>query len=402
VPRRASGTQTFPEGFRWGTATAAHQVEGGNTNNDWWEWEHRADTVCAESSGDACDQWHRYPADIELLAGLGFDNYRFSLEWSRLEPAEGEFSRTAIDHYRDVCATCVARGVTPVVTFHHFTTPLWLTARGGWTEASTADAFARFCERMCDELGDLIGRACTINEPNIVAFMGYGMGLFPPGEVDLGRVEVAKGVMIDAHRKATAALKGGVHDFPVGLTLSMSEYVAVPTDDAAAIATRDTSRRIMEDDFLEAARGDDFLGVQTYSRTRCGPHGILGPEEGVDSVPIMGYEVWPDALPATIRRAWEVTEGTPLLVTENGLCTQDDAQRIAFVRQALHGVLDCLAEGIDVRGYTYWSLLDNFEWAFGYAPQFGLVDVDRTTQERRVKPSARWLGDVARANALVD
>jgi beta-glucosidase len=393
-------TRRFPEGFRWGTATAAHQVEGGNVNNDWWEWEHRPDTVCAESSGDACDQWHRYPQDIELLAGLGFDNYRFSLEWSRLEPSEGELSRVAIEHYREVCATCLARGVTPVVTFHHFTTPTWLTARGGWVEPSTADAFARFCERMGAELGDLIGRACTINEPNIVAFMGYGMELFPPGEADLDRVVAAEAVFIDAHRKATDALKSGPGDYPVGLTLAMSEYVADPADDPKAIATRDGARALMEDDFLRAARGDDFMGVQTYSRTRCGPHGVLGPAEGVEVVEHMGYENWPDSLAATIRRAWEVTEGIPLLVTENGLSATDDTKRIDYVRQALHGVLDCLDEGIDVRGYTYWSLLDNFEWAFGYAPQFGLVEVDRATQERTVKPSARWLGDIARANAL--
>jgi beta-glucosidase len=396
-------TRTFPDGFTWGTATAAHQVEGGNTGNDWWEWEHRPDTVCAESSGDACDQWHRYGADIEMLAGLGFDNYRFSLEWSRLEPSEGEFSRVAIDHYRDVCASCLARGVTPVVTLHHFTTPLWLSARGGWTEAATADAFARFCERMAAELGDLIGRACTINEPNIVAFMGYGMGLFPPGETDLRRVAAATDVFIDAHRKATDALKSGRGDFPVGLTLAMSDYQADPADDAAAIASRDGARQLMEDPYLEAVRGDDFMGVQTYSRTRCGPGGILGPAPGVEVIDHMGYELWPESLAATIRRAWEVTEGrTPLLVTENGVSHDDDGRRIDYVRAALHGVLDCLADGIEVLGYTYWSLLDNFEWAFGYAPRFGLVDVDRTTQERRIKPSARWLGEVARANALAD
>lgn len=393
--------RSFPDGFTWGSATAAHQVEGANTNNDWWEWEHRSDTVCAESSADACDQWHRYASDIELLAGLGFDNYRFSIEWSRIEPAEGEFSRVAIEHYRDVCAACWARGITPVVTLHHFTTPLWLTARGGWADPATADAFARFCARMGAELGDLIGKACTINEPNIVSFMGYGMGLFPPGETDMHRVAETEAIFIDAHRKATDALKSARGAYPVGLTLSMADYVAVPEDDADAVRHRDQARRIMEDRYLEAARGDDFLGVQTYSRTRFGPKGMLGGAEGVPTVEHMGYENWPDSLAATIRRAWEVTGGqTPLLVTENGLSADDDTLRIDYVRRALHGVLDCIGDGIDVRGYTYWSLLDNFEWAFGYAPRFGMVSVDRATQERTVKPSARWLGGVARANAL--
>lgn len=392
--------RSFPDGFRWGVATAAHQVEGGNVNNDWWEWEHRADTVCAESSGDACDQWNRFDDDVALLSSLGFDNYRFSIEWSRIEPADGEFSRTAIDHYRRVCAACHENGVEPVVTFHHFTTPLWLTRQGGWAEPMSADRFARFCERAAGDLGDMIGRACTINEPNIVAFLGYAMGFFPPGRTDFTEFERARGVFIDAHRKGYEAIKAARGDLPTGLTLAMSDYQAVPSDDEQAIHNRDEARRIMEDPFLEAARGDDFLGVQTYSRTRFGPQGMLGPEEGVEMVEEMGYEYWPDSLEVTIRRAWEVTEGIPLVVTENGLCHEDDERRIAYVRRALEGVLASLDDGIDVGGYTYWSLLDNFEWVFGYRPRFGVVGVDRTTQERSPKPSARWLGSVARANAL--
>jgi beta-glucosidase len=155
----------------------------------------------------------------------------------------------------------------------------------------------------------------------------------------------------------------------------------------------------MEDVFLEAVRGDDFLGVQCYARTRVGPDGMLGPQAGVRTTQ-MGYEFWPEALEATIRRAWEMTRRVPILVTENGIATDDDAERIEFVGRALPGVLACLADGIDVRGYVHWSLLDNFEWVFGYRPTFGLVAVDRATQERRPKPSARWLGEIARTNAL--
>ena len=146
----------FPEGFVWGTATAAHQVEGGNWNNDWWAWEHTPDSPCQEPSGDACDHWHRYPEDIRLCADLGFDAYRFSLEWSRIEPEEGEFSRAALDHYRRMCAACREHGLEPIVTFHHFTTPRWVAARGGWVEPATADRFARFCERAAAHLGDVI------------------------------------------------------------------------------------------------------------------------------------------------------------------------------------------------------------------------------------------------------
>ena len=155
----------------------------------------------------------------------------------------------------------------------------------------------------------------------------------------------------------------------------------------------------LEDVYLHAAENDDYIGVQTYSRQRVGPQGDLGPEEGVETT-IMGYEFWPEALEATIRRAWDMTRHTPILVTENGIAAIDDTRRVEYVRRALQGVLACLDDGIDVRGYTYWSLLDNFEWAYGYGPTFGLIGVERDTQERVVKPSARWLGAIARANAI--
>jgi beta-glucosidase len=392
-------TQSFPDGFRWGTATAAHQVEGNNVNNDWWEWEHRDNSVCVEPSGDACDQYHLYPEDMRLLASLGFDNYRFSIEWSRIEPEEGSFSKAAIDHYRRVCAACLANGVDPVVTFHHFTTPRWAAADGGWHDPRIVGRFARFCEYATDQLGDLITRACTINEPNVVSYIGYQVGVFPPGILDADLWRKSYENMIDAHRKSYDAIKAGRGDFPVGLTLSMSDYQAVPADDEDAVKRRDTIRHLAEDIFLESCRGDDFIGVQTYSRTRVGPDGQLENEDGVP-VLVMGYEFYPQALEATIRRAWDVTQHVPVLVTENGIGTDDDEQRLAYVQVALDGVANCLADGIDVLGYTYWSLLDNFEWAFGYQPQFGLVDVDRVTQERRVKASARWLGEVARQNGL--
>jgi beta-glucosidase len=387
--------RTFPAGFRWGTATAAHQVEGGNWNNDWWAWEHDPASGCKEPSGDACDQYHRYRDDVELLAGLGFDNYRFSIEWSRIEPEEGEWSTAALDHYRRVCEACLEHGLDPVVTFHHFTTPRWLASLGGWVEPVAADRFARFCERATAHLGDVIRRGCTINEPNIVATMGFLAGAFPPGQRDRALRRRANDVFVDAHRKAFDVIKSGPGDFPVGLTLAMTDYQAVDGGESK----RDRIRRSMEDVFLEAARVDDFIGVQTYSRARVAPEGTLGPEEGVETT-LMGYEFWPESLEATVRRAWEVTEHVPVVVTENGIAVDDDTRRIEYVRRALEGVLRCVDGGVEVQGYTYWSALDNFEWAFGYGPRFGLVAVDRETQARTPKPSARWLGEVARANAL--
>ena len=387
----------FPDGFRWGTATAAHQIEGGNWNNDWWRWEHAPGSGCAEPSGDACDSWNRWRQDADLVADLGLTDYRFSIEWSRIEPEPGEWSQASIDHYRRIGEYLRERGVEPVVTFHHFTTPRWLADRGGWAEAETADRFAEYCHRVAEDLGDVMGRACTLNEPNIVAVCGYALGVFPPGEADVKRYLQATEVLVDAHRKGRDAIKAAALDVPVGITVAMSEWV-----DAGGGEQRiERDREAMEDVYLDAARGDDFFGVQTYSRNRVGPKGQVGPEEGVPTL-VMGYELWPQALEATLRRAWDRMEGeTPLLVTENGIGTDDDAQRREYVFQALQGVQRALADGIDVRGYTYWSLLDNFEWAYGYKPRFGLVAVDRETMQRSVKPSARWLGEVARANCLL-
>jgi len=392
-------SRAFPEGFRWGTATAAHQVEGNNVNNDWWEWENRPNSVCVEPSGDACDHYHRYPEDIALMAALGFNSYRFSLEWSRIEPEEGQFSTAALDHYRRMCAACAEHGLDATVTFHHFTTPRWATADGGWHNPAIIDRFTRFCEQATDHLGDLITRACTINEPDVVSFVSYQMGAFPPGIVDRDLWLTTNDHFIAAHRQSYDVIKGGRGDFPVGLTLSMTDYQPVPADDPQAINAAARIRGHGEDNFLEACKGDDFIGVQTYSRSRVGPDGQLGPEDGVEVLP-MGYEFWPEALAACIRRAWEVTDHVPVLVTENGIGTDDDDQRRRYVELALNGVLDCLDEGIDVRGYTYWSCLDNFEWAFGYGPRFGIINVDRTTQQRTVKPAGHWLGQIARANAL--
>jgi beta-glucosidase len=388
-------TRSFPDGFTWSTATAAHQIEGGNWNNDWWLWEHNSESPCVEPSGDCCDSYHRYRDDHQIIEDLGFDSYRFSLEWSRIEPEEGEFSVAALDHYKRVCEDLRERGVTPVVTFHHFTTPRWVAHHGGWEDPDTADRFARYCERATRHLGELIGMACTINEPNMVATHGFLSGAFPPGRRDAALRRAVNAVFCQAHRKGYEAIKSVRPDLETGLTIAMEERHAVEGGEQRLerIFTN------LEDVFLDAATGDDFVGVQTYTRMRVGPDGALGPEEGVRTT-LMGYEFWPEALEATIRTAWERTDHTPIVVTENGIGTDNDDERIEYVQRALEGVLRCLADGIEVRGYTYWSLLDNFEWALGYGPTFGLVAVDRTTFERAPKASARWLSDVIRANAI--
>jgi beta-glucosidase len=385
----------FPPGFVWGTATSAHQIEGGNVNSDWWDWEHDPHSGCAESSGDACDSQHRWRDDVGIVADLGLGAYRFSLEWSRIEPAEGEFSTAALDHYRRICAACHERGVAPVVTFHHFSTPRWLARRGGWEAPDAPERFARYVERAAAHLGDLVGWACTINEPNVVGVLGYTVGLYPPGLKDeLVRHFAVNDAFVRAHRLAVEALRSGPGSFPVGLTLSMEELVAGEGGEQ----TRDAAEQILENTFLDATAGDDFIGVQCYERTVLGPTGPIPPAPGT-RLTQMGYEFWPQVVEHTVRRAAAYT-GIPVVVTENGIATEDDRERIEFLSSALESLHRCIADGIDVRGYFVWSLLDNFEWHLGFGPKLGLCAVDRTTFERRPKPSAHWFGAVTAANAL--
>jgi beta-glucosidase len=343
--------------------------------------------------------------------------YRFSLEWARIEPEKGVFSQSSLEHYRRVLATCHEHSITPMVTFHHFTSPRWLIAAGGWESTETPDLFARYCERTTQFLGDFIGAACTINEANIAkvilqagllpsaaqlqqapwwsaAAQAFGISADQFAPFMFALSPNAVDVILAAHQRATETIKSGRGEFPVGLTLALQDIQA--GEGGEAMAAR--MRKETNDVFLEQLRSDDFVGVQTYSRARFGADGPLPPEEGVELTQ-SGYEFWPEALEATIRYAAAAT-GIPVIVTENGIATDDDTRRIEYVKRALQGVANCLNDGLDVRGYTYWSAFDNFEWMMGYGPTFGLIAVDRATQERTIKPSARWLGAVAQANGF--
>jgi beta-glucosidase len=407
----------FPDGFLWGTATAAHQVEGGNTASDLWLMEMMKDSLFEEPSGDACDHYHHYASDIRLLKQLGFGVYRFSIEWARIEPEEGFFSKAALDHYRRMIAACLAEDVVPMVTFHHFTAPLWFTRDGGWETAASVDRFARYCERAGKALGDLIRYACTINEANIpimVTMMREAVGIkggnrraralaeaarLSGGETGRfapylsGDGHAATPNLIAAHRKAYDVLKPLVNG-PVGITVALNAFEA----ESGGEQLRDMADQAINRQFLASLKGDDFVGVQTYTRVRFAKDTVLPPPDGAERTQ-MGYEFYPEALEATIRQAARVS-GCPVIVTENGIGTEDDTRRIEYTRRALEGCLRCLKDGIDLRGYIHWSMMDNFEWLEGYRPKFGLVEVDRATQARRPKPSAYWLGEVAKRNRL--
>ena len=387
----------FPKQFLWGAATSAHQTEGGNLASDWWRLEHDPAAGLTEPSGDACDSYHRFAEDIALLAASGLGAYRFGVEWARVEPAPGEFSLAAVHHYQRMVDACLARDVEPIVTLHHFTNPAWTKVDGGWRHPDAVERYNRYVETV---VGTLTGvtRWCTINEPNIIA--SY-TGALDTATLGANHDPVITETLLAAHRSAVEVVRaaGG----RAGLTLAMCAY----TTDGTAEATQTLAehRSADEDVFVSASRDADFLGVQVYTRRYVtGSAGLLPQGHTFDGpashVTQMGWNYAPDALGECLRRVADLAPGLPLLVTENGIATESDDERIAYTTDALAGVHAALADGVPVEGYLHWSLLDNFEWIHGYGPTFGLVAVDRSSFERTPKPSLDWLGRVAKAGVL--
>ena len=377
----------FPDGFLFGSSTAAHQVEGGNTGNDWWAWEHTPGSTATEPSGIAIDQLARYREDFALLAELGQNAHRLSLEWSRIEPAPGEFDPAALDHYRRVLECLAENGLTAFVTLHHFTNPRWFAESGGWLADDAVERFTRYCDVVANALGEHMPWTCTINEPQIVALFGYLTGYHPPGLRDPEAWQRVTRTLMAAHRSV-------VDLFPrAGVCLQMPDLQG---DEEL----RATAQHEMIDIPLEDLPGA-FCGVQYYTRMVLDPRApglVADPPAGVPLTQ-MGWEIHPEGLLKALRSA--ARAGLPLVVTENGIATADDSQRIDYLESHLGVVRDALSEGIDVRGYLYWSSFDNFEWAEGYRPRFGLVGIDREDDLRRVvQPSAHAFGRVARSGRV--
>ncbi|WP_436775237.1 glycoside hydrolase family 1 protein [Yinghuangia sp. YIM S09857] len=403
-------------GFLFGASTSAHQTEGNNTSSDWWGLERTAGGggFLEAPSGDAVDSFHRWPQDMDLLAELGFNSYRFGIEWARVEPEQGRVSRAAVEHYRAMVRGARERGLTPVVTLHHFTSPHWFTARGGWLAPDSAELFARYAETALDILDGRVEYVATINEPNMIALMativrglvggdGPAADRLDADRLDGGREGVAATAatvvpdaavteaLIRAHRSATAVLKAADPGLRVGWTVANQVYQ--PEPGAEAVATAHAWPR--EDVFLDAARGDDWVGVQSYTRTRIGPDGPLPVPDEAERT-ITGWEFYPEAVGHAVRHTASVVgPDVPILVTENGIATADDERRVAYTTGALEALAETMRDGIDVRGYLHWSAVDNYEWG-SYTPTFGLIAVDRDTFARTAKPSARWLGALAR------
>lgn len=420
----------FEKGFLIGAATAAHQVEGNNIHSDYWVMERMKSTSFAEPSGAAVDHYNRYEEDIRLMAEAGLNCYRFSIEWARIEPEEGQFDESEVEHYRRVIRCCRENGVTPIVTLHHFTSPRWLIGKGGWEAESTVGDFKRYCGYIAEKLGSELEYVVTINEANMglqlaaIAKRYMKQMLLPKkksetdGKAQVGinlkqmlanqktaakenmeifgteklhtfvsqRTEEGDLLIMRAHAAARDAMKALCPHLKVGLSLSLHDIQA--EKGGAKNAAREWHAEFGH--YLPYIRNDDFLGVQNYTRTRIGVFGQLGMPEGAQLTQ-MNYEFYPEALENVIRTVAADFKGD-IIITENGIATADDARRMEFIRRALLGVHNCIADGIPVKGYCHWSLLDNFEWQKGYAMTFGLIAVDRSTQTRHPKQSLAYLG----------
>jgi beta-glucosidase len=382
----------FPDGFLWGAATAAHQIEGNNVHSDWWAAEQAG--LLPHPSDEACDSWNRWPDDVKLLSDIGLNAYRLSVEWARIEPERGQFDQAALDTYRRQIEALKQAGIEPMVTLHHFTNPQWLVDQGGWKQPDVVPRLAEYTDRVAHQLGDLVRWWITINEPSILAVKGYVEGSWPPHRPwDLrGYLRLLRHAG-SAHVQSRRAIRAHRPDSLVSMAFAMWPMQAVrwwsPLDQAMArLGDWYWQGRVL----ARALPALDWVGVNYYSRTFVGwpwPKGVLGTGERTD----FGWEIYPAGLYAVLRRVGRLAK--PVVITENGISDTDDDQRADYIVAHLRQIHRAIADGVDVRGYMHWSLLDNFEWAEGYNQCFGLA-----TRARVLRPSARAYGAIARANAL--
>ena len=415
----------FPNKFLFGTAVASYQVEGGIYNNDWTIWENKSNSVCVEPCNEACKHFEMLDQDIELLIQLGIKAFRFSIEWSRVEPAEGIFNIEAINHYVEKAQKLIANNITPIITFHHFTTPEWLFKKDSWLNPDADKYFDRYVGKLMEYLPNEIEFFNTINEPGIFAFFGYfSTNKFPPGIANETKFIQASENIMSAHRKALKTIKKYNQNAKVGMTHALQEW-----EDDDNNKLKEYLKYHLEDKFLEASIDDDFIGLQTYTIVRypkniflkifnslllniglirkfilpriiqifAGRNGVITSETRTTK---MGYEYRPEAVLYNLRRLKKIFPDKDIFITENGIATDNDDERIEFVTTVLQDVHKFQVEHNNVIGYLYWSLLDNFEWDLGYQMNFGLVEVNKTTYERIPHKSASWFGKISSSNVL--
>ena len=420
----------FPDRFLWGTASAAHQVEGHNTNSDWANYEQQPGAIWrGDRSGTACDWWSDAEKDFDLMAEMGHNTHRLSVEWSRIEPEEGAFDASAVRRYRELLEGLRKRGIEPMVTLFHFSTPLWLARQGGWSSPTSIGCFRRFVRYVVDQLGDLATLWCTINEPNVYAALGYLLGEHAPGKKSLLLYYRVLDHLLQAHALAYRAIHALRGDAQVGLVKHVQIFEPLdPADMASAGLARildhmfnELTLRAVVDGRLRfplswnlGTHGPlvdsvDFWGLNYYYRQRVslrnrngGRLSLLQPTPGApvsDSGRNGPYgEIYPLGIYRALNRLKHL--GKPIYITENGLPDADDDRRPSFLLAHLAQVQRAIREGADVRGYYHWSFTDNFEWAEGWALRFGLVALDHRTQIRTPRPSARLFSQMISANAL--
>ncbi|MEJ2662953.1 MAG: glycoside hydrolase family 1 protein [Spirochaetia bacterium] len=416
---------TFPSTFLWGTAASSHQVEGGNTNNDWWEWEQRGKIKDGSRSGAACDQYHRFAQDFSALKKQHHNTHRLSLEWSRIEPEAGRWDKSAIAHYKQVIHSLKSKGLVPMVTLHHFTNPLWLMRMGGWENPGVVGLFARYARFAARELGENVDLWITINEPIVYAYESYISGIWPPGKNDFGTAMRVIRHMLSAH----AAAYHAVHDVlgrtcRVGFAkhcrvldpyrggsffdrlLSLGfDFIFNRLFTAACIHGVIPPPAAFFRRVRRLRNTTDFIGINYYTRelikfdlTKADSLFISLFTRPGAKVNSLGWEFYPRGLYRFLQSLKKYRK--PVYITENGTCTADDTERCRFIVAHLRQVHRAISRGIDVRGYYYWSCLDNFEWAEGFTPRFGLMEVEYTTQRRTLRGSGRLYAEIARSGGI--
>lgn len=404
---------SLPDSLLFGTATASLQIEGGDQNNSWYRWAQTGHVKDGMSCLVADDHWNRIPEDIDLMSQLHQQTYRMSIEWSRIEPNEGHFDPEAMEHYRSEIAALTEAGIRPLVTLHHFSNPLWLEDRGGWLNPSVVDSFERYAEYVVRSLADLVSDWCTINEPNVYLLNGYLGGGWPPNERSLAGYLRGARNMILAHARVyrrihTLRSLRGYQDTMVGTALHFSlfdpEHGTRCERWEAAVC-----QQLFQDIFvtgtcegrlvpplgagypLGKGRTSDFLGINYYRRQIVSGLRIQEGDEGEKND--LGWEIYPKGLYRICRRYWDLCH-LPIFITENGIADKADTRRSRFLYDHLAQVHRLIDEGVDIRRYYYWSLLDNFEWLEGMTAHFGLVAVDAQTLERTIRTSGWFYADI--------
>jgi len=413
---------SFPAGFIWGTANSSHQAEGSNVHNDWWEWEQQpGHIVHGHRSGRANDFWNRYDEDFAFLARLGLNHFRLSIEWSRVEPDEDRVDQAALDHYRRMLESARQRGITPWVNLHHFALPRWFAAKGGFLREENLSFWRRHVERVGRTLMPLASHWHPINEANAYAAAAYLMGVMPPGVKDLASFrQILRNTMLQ-YRDAYQTLKSIDARARVGtIHVFIPLFPANPSDENDIAQAQNFDGHLnavplhalkegvialpgTEPEPIEGLRGAaDFFGANYYSSVSVDHNkpGLTPYPPGQTRLNQIGSGFYPEGLLQVLRRVRDLELGVPTYVSENGTGTDDDAWRIEYIRAHLEMVARAIAEGCDVRGYFHWTSVDNFEWTYGWTAQFGLIGFDPETFERKPKPTAHWLGEVARSNVL--